>query len=698
MKEGRSNRLIHEQSPYLLKHSHNPVEWYPWGDEAHTRAQEKDMPIFLSIGYAACHWCHVMEEECFIDPEVALLLNKNFISIKVDREERPDIDRIYMTACQLITGSGGWPLSLFLTPDLKPFYAATYIPRRSRQGMPGMLELIPYLADIWHTRRTEIYEAGNNVVAALKGPENYSTPEPDSGDIIPDEIFINAYRNLAHMFDAVNGGFGRAPRFPSIPQITFLLQYSDTYHEKQALMMALKTLSSMAQGGIRDQIGYGFHRYATDAAWMIPHFEKMLYDQAMNAPAYLSCWKISGNPLFHEAGIDCLHYMCTTLRRPGGGFASAEDADSPGGEGAFYLWHAEELKDQLTPEEYHLAELAFGIRDQGNIPAGSGIPPGSNIIMKTHAGGPDSPEDQQDEIRNQVQKIREKLFQIREERPRPSMDDKVLTDWNGLAIEALATASMNSDENWLLPCAEQAATFILSVMMTPDMRLLHRWRNGKAGIDGTAQDYIFLASGLLRLFQATGNPDYLKNAVHLTESAIHLFADTRRGGFYATRRDDTSIPVRLRDDYDGPLPSVNGHAYQLLSNLGVITGRMEFTKQAETLLLGMSEACRKSPLGVLSLLTSVCRDRCVIRAVITGEPTDTGWQNLWRELTKGYTPGLVIVPVRPQYREQLTELIPGADSYLHQIHPSVHLCTGNVCRPPIDDPGELEHVLRVTHS
>ncbi|MFH0967319.1 MAG: thioredoxin domain-containing protein [Methanobacteriota archaeon] len=701
MKERRSNRLIHERSPYLLQHAHNPVEWYPWGEEAHSLAKEREMPIFLSIGYAACHWCHVMEEECFVNQEVATLLNRNFISIKVDREERPDIDRIYMTACQLMTGSGGWPLSLFLTPDLKPFYAATFIPRKSRGEMPGMLELIPYLSEVWRTRRTEIDLAGENVLEAMRGSEISSSPVSDSGYLIPDETFTKAYQTLARMFDSTNGGFGRAPKFPSIPQLSFLLQYSMTFHNEQASQMVQKTLSSMAQGGIRDQIGYGFHRYATDNAWKIPHFEKMLYDQAMNAMIYLNGWNLTGEPDLQEAGVDCLKYICNTLRRPNGGFASAEDADSPGGEGAFYLWRSEELRKNLSPEEYILAEEIWGIREQGNIPIDSGFPPGSNIIMMSPAWKTkiNSQEDQQREVAAQIKKIRQKLLVIREKRPQPSMDDKVLTDWNGLAIEALATAAMISDENWMLPCAEQSASFLLGTLMTQDNRLLHRWRSGDAGIEGTAQDYIFFASGLVRLFQANGNPDYLKNAVHLATSAIQLFGDNKRGGLYATQKDDATVPVRLRDDYDGPYPSINGHAYQLFQILGIITGKSEFTYQANSLISGMGEISRKTPLGVLSLLTAACRERSVIRAVITGEPSDRKRQELWRELTREYNPGLVIIPIRQIYRDHLMDLIPGVESYLHGGISSVYICAGSTCRPPINEPDELSQVLQnIIHS
>ena len=692
-----SNRLIHELSPYLLQHADNPVDWYPWGDEAHTRAREADKPIFLSIGYASCHWCHVMEQECFMDQEVADLLNQYFIPIKVDREERPDIDRIYMTACQMMTGSGGWPLSLFLTTDLQPFYAATFIPRHSGRGMPGMLDIIPYIADLWKYHRSEVNKAGEKVIDAFSGNLPAAGVNPDKAGVIPDQIIHDAYRLLSTMYDPVHGGFGKAPRFPSITYLTFLLQYGYSFDAEKAFGMVMKTLSAMADGGIRDQIGYGFHRYATDSAWKIPHFEKMLYDQAMNAMAFTRGWQITGDRIMQEAAIDCLRYMRDTLQKPEGGFASAEDADSPGGEGVFYLWQADELRRVLSPDEFQIAEQSWGIREGGNIPSETGFPAGSNILAgslsrtrgKNSSGDP---------VEGSAREIREKLYQVREKRPRPLMDDKILTDWNGLAIEALATAAMTFDDEWLIPCAEKAAGFLQSELIRSDGTLFHRWRNGKAGIEGTAQDYIFAASGLVSLFQATGKIPCLRQAIQITDRAISLFGDEDRGGFFATRRDDPSVPVRMRDEYDGPVPSVNGHAYRLLQRLTVITGNKEYQEQADRLTEGMVATCRQNPLGALSLIGEIAGRRMEIRAVITGNPRDQKRQELWRILTRTYIPGLVIIPICRDSRYESVDIIPDAESVLRNPEPEVWICAGNTCRPPITDPGELQRtLLKITH-
>ncbi|PWR70580.1 thioredoxin domain-containing protein [Methanospirillum lacunae] len=692
------NRLVYEQSPYLLQHSHNPVDWYPWGEEAQTLARERDRPIFLSIGYAACHWCHVMEKECFMDPETAGLLNKHFISIKMDREEHPEIDRIYMGVCQAMTGSGGWPLSIFLTPDLKPFYAATFVPRRSRGEIPGMLDLIPHIVRVWEERRDEVYEAGDRIFEVISQAYGKHNPESHPG-VLSDQDLHSAFHNLSFTYDPKFGGFGRVPKFPSVPQLIFLMQYGMIFSNDQAIHMATGTLTAMALGGIRDQVGFGFHRYAVDRAWKIPHFEKMLSDQAMNASVFTSAWQITSDPLMRKAAGESLQYICQTLRHPDGGFASAEDADSEGGEGAFYLWKSSDLKKVLTSDEMTIAEKIWGITKDGNLPSESGIPPGNNIISwvwgKNVDGTYTIPMPVDSPV---VEKIRQKLYEHRELRPRPLLDDKVLTDWNGLAIAALAYAGRVLGDAWMIRAAEEASDFLLTTIMTKERELWHQWKAGNVTIKGTAQDYICFSSGLISLFQASGKPAYLNSAVTIIQTAIDLFWDENRGGFYATRSDDPLVPVRIRDDYDGPVQSVNGLACQVLSDLALITGNEDYKKRADTLLTGMYDTITRAPQGTLSLLGMTCRQKMEIRAVITGYVDDERRIALWKVLHQKYIPGLVVVPYIPTYLSEMQRIVTESETVACDEVPAVWICAGQTCRPPIYNPkillDLLDHITR----
>lgn len=693
-----SNRLLDQKSPYLIGHAENPVDWYPWGEEAISLARELGKPVFLSIGYASCHWCHVMEEECFRDNEVARLLNLHFISIKVDREERPDIDRIYMNFCQLMTGTGGWPLSLFLTPDLKPYYAATFIPRRSMHGRPGMLDLIPYLAGIWENRREEVMEAGEKVMDALRMDIQASENSKENTGI-KEEVIHEAFQAVRSLYDPRYGGFGRSPKFPSIPQLLFLITYASVFASDDAHRMATVTLLAMARGGIRDHIGYGFHRYAVDQAWQIPHFEKMLYDQAMNAVAYVRIWTRTRDPVMKETASDCYRYMIETLGDQRGGFFCAEDADSPQGEGVFYLWRTDELREILTPDEWVSACRIWELSDDGNVPAGYGIADGSNIIRKSWPmPGTEGWERETTVSEENVEEIRRKLFLARNVRQRPRMDDKILTDWNGCAIGSLAYGGLFLGDESLIRRAEQAASFILSVMLMPDGTLYHSWRRGETGVEGTAQDYIFLGSGLVTLFQATGNPKYLLIAKNLAETALSRFHDHERGGFFVTRENDPLVPVRLRDDHDGPVPSVNGHAYQFLSRIALITGQTIFREMADQVQAGMSRTCHINPLATLSFLEAIMETGSEIRAVITGDAQDPRRKELVKAITSRDIPGLVIVPVVPGSGENWDGIIPEIQE-VREMEPAVRICAGGLCRPPVSDPDQLMDLIdALTHS
>jgi uncharacterized protein YyaL (SSP411 family) len=691
------NRLIHEQSPYLLQHAHNPVDWYPWGEEAFTKAREKDIPLFLSIGYAACHWCHVMERECFMNEEVAALLNKSFIAVKVDREEYPEIDRIYMTVCQLMTGTGGWPLSIFLTPDLKPFYAATYIPRTSGSGMPGMLDLLPYLNQIWKERREEVYVAGERIFNALKGEDKEPGSSKEKG-YTPIKAAHEALSILTRTFDKEFGGFGSAPKFPSIPQILFLLDYGEIFQNESAHSMAIETLRAISKGGIRDHIGYGFHRYATDRAWKIPHFEKMLYDQALNAVAFSYAWQITSDPEMKNAAEDIFQYICNNLTSLEGAFYSAEDADSPEGEGAFYLWSAVELQGILSRDEYLIAEQYWNIKTEGNVPLASGIPSGNNIIASDSRikrdlkGGSEF-------FLPEIERIRKNLYKNREKRAHPRLDDKVLADWNGLTIEAFAIAARVMDEHWMISRAQRAAAFILSSMKDADGNLYHRWRNGHVAITGTAQDYVFLAAGLLSLFQTTGDPDNLIHAIQITDAFVTNFIDEKGGGLFGTDERDTQVPIRLKDEYDGPIPSASGKAFQLLNELAIITGNNRYADLAQKIVSGMNEILTRAPHGVLSLLSGVCKEKNMIRAVITGDKTDPIRQELWRVLNSRFIPGLVPIPLIPEHHEQLSPFVADLPLLESAQKTAIWICAGHSCLPPVSDPTELANLLdQITHS
>ncbi|HWQ67747.1 MAG TPA: thioredoxin domain-containing protein [Methanospirillum sp.] len=693
MTQAYNNRLTRELSPYLLQHAHNPVDWYPWGEEAFIRARIEQKPIFLSIGYAACHWCHVMEEQCFMDEEVAELINRFFIPIKVDREERPDIDRIYMSFCQLMTGSGGWPLSLFLTPEHKPFYAATYIPKHTRQNIPGMLDLIPYLAGIWEKRRDELFKSASEIFDAIT--EQSSRRSEGVTESASYQVQIHeAYQILAASFDSEHAGFGHHQKFPSIPQITYLLTYANIINKKQAEEMAIKTLFAMAYGGIRDHIGTGFHRYTIDRAWKIPHFEKMLPDQALNALAFTQAWQITRSPVFKKAAYDCMEYICTFLKQPGGGFRSSEDADSSEGEGAFYLWQAQEIREVLSPDDYQFASQIWGFKEDGNIPAGVGMRPGSNVIaLKNTIQATDKEtEDNEQGTIQRIDMIRSTLFQVRSRRQHPAMDDTILTDWNGITLRALALMSGIYDYPSARICAVESADYLIQAMILKDGTVLHRLRNELAGIEGTAQDYIFLASGLLSLFQLTGIPRYLKVAINLEQKANNLFWDRNKGGYFATREGDPLVPVQLRDEYDGPIPSVNGAAFQLLITLGMVTGRNDFTDRAEQLAMSMNSAIIRSPSGTLTLLEGILIHEHGIRAVITGREEDPLRREIWSILTRDHLPGLTVIPHIPEYMDELATIIRNLETRNTET-PAVFFCTRGICHPPIGEPQKVRKFL-----
>lgn len=664
-----SNKLIHEKSPYLLQHAHNPVNWYPWVAEAFEKAKEFDKPIFLSIGYSTCHWCHVMEKESFEDSDIAKMMNDVFISIKVDREERPDIDNIYMTVCQVMTGSGGWPLTLILTPDKKPFFAATYIPKESRMGIIGMKKLIPQIKSMWATKREEIEDISNQILQSIEKIESLGSTDSDSIQIKEItssrkeicEILDKAYDHFLNIYDEEYGGFGAkkanyAPKFPSAQNLMFLLRYWKRYSDKgenrnvkrakKSLKMVLKTLDGMRLGGIYDHIGFGFHRYSTDAKWLLPHFEKMLYDQAMNAMAYTEAYQITKKDVCMRTAKEVITYVLRDMTDKEGGFYSAEDADSEGEEGKFYLWTEKELKDLLKDFPKEIVDLnVFNILPDGNFrDESTGTKRGVNIPhMKKFLEG--------DELAKKVEEIRRKLFAEREKRVHPLKDDKILTDWNGLMIAALSKASRvfgsenkNTFDDEYIAAAEKCVRFILNNLYN-DGILLHRFREGESAVPGFLDDYSFFTWGLIELYQTTFDTFYLKKALELTNDMIDLFLDknTNSGFFFTSKHHETII--RKKEVYDGAYPSGNSVAILNLIRLAHITGDVNtnYEKIALNSIEGLIDEVRRSPAGFSQLLIAIDFLISPYEVVIVGEEENTKTLEMLNFLKKEFIPNMVVL-------------------------------------------------------
>ena len=575
---GKHNRLIFQKSPYLLQHAENPVDWYPWSEEAFEKAKKENKPVFLSIGYSTCHWCHVMAHQSFEDPEVAGLMNETFVSVKVDREERPDIDSVYMTVCQTMIGSGGWPLTIIMTPNKEPFFAATYIPKQAWFGRIGMLTLIPRIKELWSTRQAEVLSSATRIAASLQ-----NTAPGAPGDSLNEPLLHLAYKQLLERFDDHHGGFGSAPKFPTPHNLLFLLRYWKRTDNEKALNMVEKTLQSMRRGGTYDQVGFGFHRYSTDSRWLIPHFEKMLYDQALLAIAYTEAYQATKKTEYAKTAHEIFTYVMRDMTSPEGVFYSAEDADSEGEEGKFYLWTSDEIKKVLSHERADLAVRLFNITADGNFADEvTGRKTGRNILHLTKSveelaadlsvSVPD--------LRARIEEIQEELFAYREKRIHPHKDDKILTDWNGLMIAALAKGAQAFGEPRYANAARRAADFIIKSVRTAQGRLLHRYRDGEAALTAHVDDYAFLIYGLLELYEATFDVHYLETAMGLNEDLIRHFWDSENGGFYFTADDGERLLVRQKEVYDGAVPSGNSVAMLNLLRLGRITASADFEEKA----------------------------------------------------------------------------------------------------------------------
>lgn len=670
------NRLAKESSPYLLQHQNNPVNWYPWGQEAFDKAIELDRPIFLSIGYSTCHWCHVMEHESFEDEQVAQLLNENFISIKVDREERPEIDHVYMSVCQAMTGRGGWPLTIIMTPQKEPFFAGTYFPKSGRLGRPGMLELLPSIADAWKNKRIELVQSAQKVNEFLQ-----NSNQKKMGDELDASILTDTYSQFVNRYDKIHGGFGTQPKFPSPHNLVYLLRYHHMTGDKTALMMVETTLQQMRLGGIFDHVGFGFHRYSTDKEWLVPHFEKMLYDQAMLTMAYTEAYQITKNPTYKQTADEILTYVLRDMTDDRGGFYSAEDADSEGEEGLFYLWTIDELKSNLNESDVAFLTQLYQLDSHGNFKdEATGQFTGRNIFYL------EEPIDKPAEI-DRLKTIRHTLFSVREKRIHPLKDDKILTDWNGLMIAAFAKAGMAFENPDYIKAAESSAQFLLKNLTGENGRLKKRYRNGNSGLDAHLDDYAFFTWGLLELYDATLNIAYLSEANQFSRIMVEDFMDSD-GGFYLGSEHSEKLIVRAMTGYDGAIPSGNSVAAMNLLRITRITGEVKWAEMADQLFKVFSKEVENAPTGFTSMLTAFLfeSDRPK-EIVIVGSNQDPVAQQALHRLRTEYHPGNVILFKNTD--DKMNQLSPIAN-WTNEHRPinnktTFYVCEDFACKIPTTD-------------
>lgn len=682
-----ANRLINEKSPYLLQHAYNPVDWYPWGEEAFEKARAEDKPVFLSIGYSTCHWCHVMEHESFEDQEVADLMNEAFVSIKVDREERPDIDNIFMTACQMVTGSGGWPLTVLLTPEKKPFFVTTYVPKHGRFGRSGMMDLVPRLREVWELRREDVLKSAEQIAEALREsrPGGPAEEEPGKADL------DLALEQLSQRYDAVHGGFGNAPKFPTPHQLVFLLHYWKRTGHPRGLEMVEKTLRFMRLGGVYDQIGFGFHRYSTDRQWLVPHFEKMLYDQALISLAAIEAYLAGGKQEFGDTAREIFTYVLRDMTSPEGAFFSAEDADSEGEEGKFYVWTVEEVRSVLSAEEARFAAMLFNMSERGNwIDQVTGEAPGTNIphmddlFFRLTA-----------DEKAMYETIRRKLFEIREKRVHPHKDDKVLTDWNGLMIVALSRASRALDAPEYSQAAGRAAQFLLREMRNADGSLRHRYRAGESGLPAHVDDYAFFIWALIELYQATFEEEWLEHAVELNRYMLAHFWDDSDGGFFFTADNSEALFARTKEVYDGAVPSGNSVGLWNLLRLSRITGDSTLDEKAAKLARAFANQVKSIPFAHSQFLVGV--DFALgpsYEVVIAAKRSTEG--ELLRALNSSFQPNAVVL-LRPD-GEDSTRIARIAPFTAHQKaiegKPTAYVCQSGQCQSPVTSAEDLLAALK----
>ncbi len=695
-----TNRLAGEKSPYLLQHAHNPVDWFPWGEEAFEKAKREDRPIFLSIGYSTCHWCHVMERESFEDRSVADILNRHFVSIKVDREERPDVDSVYMAYVQAVTGSGGWPMSVWLTPRLKPFFGGTYFPPEDRGGRAGLKRILGRIAEAWKNERDRLMDSADSVVEQLRNSAPLMGADTTAD---PDESALDeAFQQLLRSFDSVHGGFGAAPKFPTPPILNFLLRYHARTGEDKAREMALLTLHRMADGGIRDHIGGGFHRYSVDRQWHVPHFEKMLYDQAQLACLYLDACRITGDGDLAGVARGTLDYVLRDLRGDQGQFYSAEDADSPcpddpnqRKEGAFYLWDQPEIESHLTPEDAALFRFVYGVEQEGNVrddPHGEFG--GKNILyhartLKDAAGEWNISHQEAEET---LDRIRRRLFEVRSRRPRPHLDDKAVTSWNGLMISAFSRASQVLDEANYLKAANDAADFLRKNLFDVERGVvLRHYRDGAAEIDGYLDDYAFLIQGLLDLYESGFDIGRLEWALELQKTQDRLFEDSEGGGYFSTSGEDGSILLREKSYFDGAEPSGNAVSAHNLLRLKHMLGREEFGNKAENLFRAFGGIIDSTPHALPRMLLAL---QFYLggpkQVVIAGDPESDDTRALLKAARRHFVPDKIVL-LADGGRGQ--DVLSGYQPYIAGMAPEgparAYICENQTCRAAVEDPDEL---------
>ena len=667
-----TNALINEASPYLQQHAHNPVHWYPWGEEAFAKAKKENKPIFLSIGYATCHWCHVMENEDFEDEEVAAMMNKTFISIKVDREERPDIDQVYMQVAQMMNGQGGWPLNILMTPDKKPFYAATYIPKHSRNGRVGMLDLSARVGQLWSQEREKLEQSASKISQALA---QRSGAQAIAGDMDVTVLAKKAVDDLKQSFDKEHGGFGGAPKFPSPHKLLFLLRQVEKNHDSKGLAMVEKTLDAMRAGGLFDQIGFGFHRYSTDAKWLLPHFEKMLYDQAMLMMAYTEAYQLTGHKRHAMVVREIAAYVLRDMRDKTGGFYSAEDADSEGVEGKFYVWKTAEIEAFLGKENAKKAEKMFNLSKNGNFhDEATGKMTGDNIphlAAWTDAG-----------LDKDVESIRQTLFATREKRIHPFLDDKILTDWNGLMVAAFAKASRALDEPKYLKAAKKCADFLLQTMRDDQGHLLHRYRHGDAGITGHLDDYAFFTWGLIELYEASFDAKYLQDALDLNNDMLTRFT-SESGGLYLTAHDAEALLVRPMEAWDGALPSGNAVAASNILRLARMSSNSKLEETGDKIFKAFSALLTQAPVGVTHMLSAqVFAAGDSIEIVLAGDKNSKQAKVMVDTLNRLYLPSAIVI-WRDDESMKLIPFIKLQAPINNQV--TVYVCKNFQCNQPVTD-------------
>jgi uncharacterized protein len=672
-----ANRLADETSPYLLQHAHNPVDWYPWGKEAHQRAKAEDRPIFLSIGYSACHWCHVMERESFEDPKIAALMNKHFVNIKVDREERPDLDGIYMAAVQAMTGHGGWPMSVFLTPDHKPFFGGTYFPPTDARGMPGFPRVLLSVSQAWEERRDEIVASAGEMTGHLQAMGK--VPEGKAG-ALGFATLDDAARALERVFDPVHGGFGSAPKFPHPMDLRVLLRHHARTGDAAALRNARLTLDKMARGGVYDHLGGGFARYSTDERWLAPHFEKMLYDNALLGTTYLEAFQLTRDPEYARVARETLDYILGRMTSPEGGFYSTEDADSEGVEGKYYVWKLAEILEVLGPEHGKTFATVYDVTEHGNWEETNILNLPRPIVQAAAALGR-----LENELRAELAESRKKLLAVRERRIPPAKDTKILTSWNGLMLAPLAEGSRILGEERYLDAARKAGGFLLERMVTPERRLLHSIRDGRAKLNGYLDDYANLIDGLTRLYEACGEPRWIEAALELADVMIEEFRDPEDGGFFYTGTNHESLIARTKENYDNATPAASAMAITALMRLGALTSRERLTETARAALESVRMILERMPtasgqsLIALDFLLATPREFAIV-----ARPGDGEFRAVLETLASRFLPHKVVAPSLAGLAEAPPEVVPLlADRPARDGRATTYICERMTCQAPV---------------